>query len=72
MELERFLKPIEINAPLLNIYWDGVVIYDEAGRLQGFLKRVKEKVARSGLRRVRDGKAYRWILPEPLKEAKIL
>lgn len=71
MELKRFLKPAEINALLLNIYWDGVVVYDETGTLRGFLKHIKEKISKSG-RRVKDGKAYRWILPEPLKEVKIL
>lgn len=72
MEFKRFLKPKEVNALLLNIYWDGVVVYDETRMLQGFLKRVKEKIAKSGLRRVKEGRAYRWVLPEPLKEVKIL
>lgn len=72
MEFERFLKPKEIDALLLNIYWDAAVVYDETGLLQGFLRDVKEKIVKSGLRRVKDGRAYRWILPRPLREIKIL
>ncbi|MEM2843765.1 MAG: nucleotidyltransferase domain-containing protein [Candidatus Bathyarchaeia archaeon] len=72
MKLEHFLKPTEINALLLNIYWDAIIVYDETETLQAFLKHVKERIAKTGLKRVKDGKAYHWILPEPLKEVKIL
>ena len=72
MEIERFLKPGEVTSLLLNIYWDAVVIYDLTGSIEGFLRDVRDKILKSGLRRVRDGKAYYWVLPEPLKEVKIL
>jgi len=72
MELKEFLKPKEITSLLLNIYWDAIVVYDEMGSLQSFLNHVRKRIAESGLRRVKNGKAYRWILPEPLKEVKIL
>ncbi|RLI42963.1 hypothetical protein DRO59_02525 [Candidatus Bathyarchaeota archaeon] len=72
MELKRFLKPREITSLLLNIYWDAVVVYDLTGSVEGFLKGVRDKILKSGLKRVRDGKAYYWVLPEPLKEVKIL
>ncbi|MEM3546232.1 MAG: nucleotidyltransferase domain-containing protein [Candidatus Bathyarchaeia archaeon] len=72
MKLEHFLKPLEVNSLLLNIYWDSIVIYDENGNLQEFLTQIKGGIAKSGLKRVKDGKAYRWILPEPMKEVKIL
>jgi predicted nucleotidyltransferase len=72
MELEDFLRPKEISSLLLNIYWDAVPVYDKTGMLQGFLKYVKERIAGSGLRRIRDGRAYRWVLPEPMKEVEIL
>lgn len=72
MTLEHFLKPVEVNALLLNIYWDSIVVYDETGILQEFLAQIKERIAKSGLKRVKNGKAYRWILPEPIKEVKIL
>lgn len=72
MELDVFLKPMEISSLLLNVYWDAVVVYDETGAVESFLKRVREKIVKSGLRRVRDGKTYYWILPKPLKEVKIL
>jgi len=73
MEVDRFLKPKEITAQLLNIYWDAVVVYDDTTEnLQAFLGHVRERIVKSGLKRVRDGKAYYWTLPEPMKEVKIL
>ena len=73
MELERFLKPKEITAQLLNIYWDAVVVYDDTTEnLQVFLGHVRERIVKSGLKRVRDGKAYYWMLPEPMREVRIL
>ena len=72
MKLECFLKPREIAALLLNVYWDAVVVYDRTESVEGFLKGVREKISKSGLKRVRDGKAYYWVLPEPLKEVRIL
>ena len=72
MELERFLKPSEITALLLNVYWDAVVVYDKTETLRGFLGHVREKILKSGLKRVRDGRAYYWVLPEPMREVKIL
>ncbi len=72
MEIEDFLRPKEINALLLNLYWEAIPIYDVTGKLQGFLEHVKERIARSGLKRVWDGRTYRWVLPEPMKEVKIL
>jgi hypothetical protein len=37
-----------------------------------FLRRVRGCIVKSGLRRVRDGKAYHWVLPEPFREVRIL
>jgi predicted nucleotidyltransferase len=72
MEFENFLKPVEINALLLNIYWDAIIVYDKTSMLHSFLEHVKDKIEKSGLKRIKDGKAYRWVLPEPMKEVKIL
>ena len=72
MELERFLKPREITSLLLNVYWDAVVVYDKTGTVESFLRHVKGKIVKSGLKRVGDGRAYYWVLPKPLKEVKIL
>ncbi|MBS7609591.1 nucleotidyltransferase domain-containing protein [Candidatus Bathyarchaeota archaeon] len=72
MELDVFLKPVEISSLLLNIYCDAIVVYDETGIVESFLKDIKGGIVRSGLKRVRDGKSYYWILPKPLKEVKIL
>jgi len=72
MELKHFLKPTEITALLLNVYWDAVVVYDKTETLRAFLGHVREKITKSGLKRVRDGKAYHWVLPKPMMEVKIL
>lgn len=72
MELGDFLGPKEVSPLLLNVYWDAHVICDRTGTIEDFLKRVRGNIAKSGLRRVGDGKAYRWVLPEPLKEVRIL
>jgi len=72
MKLRDFLKPKEVAPLLLNIYWDAVVVYDETGGVEEFLKDVRGRILKSGLKRVRDGRAYYWILPKPLREVKIL
>jgi predicted nucleotidyltransferase len=72
MKLRDFLKPKEVAPLLLNIYWDAVVVYDETRGVEEFLKDVRERILKSGLKRVRDGRAYYWILPKPLREVKIL
>jgi len=72
MKLEQFLKPREISSLLLNIYWDAVVLYDQTQNLPSFLTHVKEKIKKSGLKRVKNEKAYHWTLPKPMKEVKIL
>jgi len=72
MELTQFLKPEGVTALLLNIYWDASVLMDRTGTLSEFLKTVRENIAKSGLERIRDGKTYRWVLPEPMKEVKLL
>lgn len=72
MDLESFLKPGQVSSLLLNVYWDSVVVYDRTGAVEGFLGRVRENISRSGLKRVRDGRAYYWVLPKPLKGVRIL
>jgi len=72
MELERFLDPKEVTSLLLNVYWDGIVVYDETGTFESFLRHVREKIVNSGLKRVRDGRAYYWTLPKPMKGVRIL
>lgn len=71
-ELERFLKPEKVSPLLLNVYWDGVVVYDKTGKLCDFLREARERIVKSGLKRVKDGEAYLWVLPKPMKEVKIL
>lgn len=72
MELRQFLEPKEVNALLLNIYWDALVLLDNTGTLRPFLESVRKAIAKSGLKREREGRAFHWVLPEPLKEVKLL
>lgn len=72
MRLEDFLRPHEVTPLLLNIYWDGIVVYDTTRTLHSFLDLIKDRIKKSGLKRISDGRAYRWELPEPMKEVKIL
>jgi len=72
MELELFLNPKTITSLLLNIYYDGIVVLDRTGKLQEFMKFVKERIERSGLVRRKDGRSYYWILPKPMEKVKIL
>jgi predicted nucleotidyltransferase len=72
MALADFLSPREVTALVLNIYWDGVLVYDKTRTLHSFLDRVRGRIAESGLKRIKDGRAYSWELPEPMKEVKIL
>jgi predicted nucleotidyltransferase len=72
MRLEDFLNPHEVTPLLLNIYWDGIVVYDPTRALCPFMDLIKDRIKRSGLKRIVDGRAYRWELPEPMKEVKIL
>ncbi len=72
MELSKFTAPKEVTPLLLNVYWDGVVLYDTTGELDAFLAAVKERIEASGLERLRDGDAYRWLLPEPGRKVEVL
>ena len=72
MEFKNFIKPKVITPLLLNIYWDAKVVYDATGKIEGFLRHVRNRIVKSGLKRVRDGKAYYWILPKPMEEVRIL
>jgi len=72
MDFKEFVNPSVVNPLLLNIYWDAVVLLDRSGVLQGFLAHVRRRIVESGLRRVKDGKAYYWVLPKPMAKVKIL
>lgn len=72
MEFEKFVRPRHVSPILLNIYRDALVVYDETDMLEEFLRRTRERICKSGLRRVRDGKAYYWILPKPLGKVEIV
>ncbi|MEM2927039.1 MAG: hypothetical protein QXO94_06220 [Candidatus Bathyarchaeia archaeon] len=71
-ELSQFPKPTKILSLLLNIYWHALVIYDRTENLDSFLRHVEDGIAKSGLKRIRDERAYYWLLPKPMMEVKIL
>ena len=72
MDLERFLKPETVTPLLLNIYADALVVIDRVGSLEEFLQRVRRRIGELGLTRVKDGKAYYWILPKPMEKVQLL
>lgn len=71
-ELEQFLKPGTVTPLLLNIYADAVVVVDRVGGIEEFLQRVRGRIRELGLLRVRDGRAYYWVLPKPLEKVELL
>jgi len=71
-ELERFLKPGTVTPFLLNVYADAVVVVDRVGVVEDFLQRVRGRIRELGLSRVKDGRAYYWVLPEPMKKVRLL
>jgi predicted nucleotidyltransferase len=72
MDFEEFINPGIIRPLLLNIYWDALILFDRSGILRDFLAHVRRRIVESGLRRVRDGRAYYWILPKPMAEVRVL
>ncbi|ADN49785.1 nucleotidyltransferase domain-containing protein [Vulcanisaeta distributa] len=72
MDINEFLNPGIITPLLLNIYWDAMVLLDRTGKLNEFLEQVRRRIVESGLRRIRDGKAYYWVLPKPLERVRII
>ncbi|MEM3904946.1 MAG: nucleotidyltransferase domain-containing protein [Sulfolobales archaeon] len=72
MSLNEFLKPDVVTPLLLNIYVDAVVILDRVGEIEEFLSNVRRKVVEVGLKKVKDEKAYYWILPKPLEKVRIV
>jgi len=72
MDYSEFTKPEQVTPLLLNIYWDGVVVIDRSGKLSGFLSRVRKRIIESGLKHVKEGREYYWILPKPLEKVVIV
>lgn len=72
MEFKEFIKPNIIRPLLLNIYWDAIVIIDKKNTLIEFLKHIRKRIKEAGLVRVKDGRTYYWILPNPMQEVRLL
>ena len=73
MRLKDFLNPKNITPLLLNIYWDSIIIIDRTGgRIELFLKHIRRKILKAGLKRIKDNKGYYWRLPKPMQRIRIL
>ncbi len=71
MSYDDFLALKELTPCLLNILWDGVVLFDRLGLLQSWLDRVRAAIEKSGLVRVGVGRSYYWKLPQPGKPVRL-
>ena len=60
-----FVSTRKLTPLLINIAYDGVILYDKYGKLSEFLMRIKQGLSEKGLVRRRLGKSYYWVLPEP-------
>ena len=60
-----FVSTRKLTPLLINIAYDGVILYDKYGKLSEFLSRIKQGLGEKGLVRKRLGKSYYWVLPEP-------
>ena len=72
MELSDFLALRSIRPLMLDIIWDGILLLDRTGGLVAErLRRLKEGIRKSGLRRYRVGGFWAWKLPKPLEKVVI-
>jgi len=65
MEYDRFINSRRLTPLLLNIISDAVVLYDKYDRVSSFVSEARERLAKTGLKRVKRGRFYYWILPKP-------
>jgi len=66
-EIGKHITPL-----LIDIAHDGIILYDRDGRVEGFLKRVRDAVKKAGLTRYRtsDGR-YGWKPAQDLKPGEV-
>jgi len=64
-EYWSFVNARKLTPLLINVAYDGIVLYDKYGKLSEFLLRVKRGIERKGLARKKLGKSYCWVLPKP-------
>lgn len=65
VEYARFINLKKVNPLFLNIIFDAIVLYDKYGKLGSFVSEARRKLAETGLKRVRRGRFYYWVLPRP-------
>jgi predicted nucleotidyltransferase len=64
-EYWNFVNARKLTPLLVNIAYDGIVLYDKYGKLNEFLARVRRGIEEKGLARRKLGKSYYWVLPKP-------
>jgi len=64
-EYWSFVGSKKLTPLLLNVAYDGVVLYDKYGKLGELLFKIKRGVEERGLLRRKKGKFYYWVLPKP-------
>lgn len=57
----------DVTPFLINLAYDGVVLFDANGRVEKLLNRIRKAVERAGLIRYRIKDAYGWKPKRPLK-----
>ncbi|MBO3803993.1 MAG: nucleotidyltransferase domain-containing protein [Candidatus Brockarchaeota archaeon] len=65
MEYSGFLNIKKATPLVVNIIWDGVVLYDRHGKLKDFMSNARDQLVAKGLVRRKAGKYYYWELPKP-------
>jgi len=71
MKYEDFLKAKKATPLLINIIYDGIVLYDKHGKLREFMSKVKRELENKGVKRRKIGKYYYWELPKPGAKIKL-
>lgn len=71
-KLKEFLRPKIVTPLLLNVYADAIVVVDRVGGLEEFLESIRRRIRELGLKRLKDGRAYCWVLPKPMERVELL
>ena len=48
---------------ILNALWEGIILYDGAGKVEKIKKKLERKLGELGIRRVKERRGYTWVVP---------
>ncbi|MDJ0270460.1 MAG: nucleotidyltransferase domain-containing protein [Aigarchaeota archaeon] len=71
MRYADFMNIQEATPLILNIIWDGVVLYDRYGKLEELLTSVRKALQNMNITPCKRGKYYYWRLPKPGSQVEI-